>query len=740
MQDMNVSAEAPKSMPTTLSGHPIISEIGRGGMGSVWLARDEGLDRRVAIKTLHPELVSNEMVRTRFLQEARALAMVNHPNIVRIYNLGPAGEPPHFVMEYLEGSPLIDASSHLTIRQKVEIMRKIALAVDFLHQRGIIHRDLKPGNILVGADLEPKLLDFGLARLLGNNHRQLSESGFGVGTPNYFSPEQTIAGATVDERSDVFALGTILYEVLTGHLPFTGESLPEQARAICDNDPELPRRRNPEIPGDLQNVCLKALEKRSADRYASARDMAQDLERFMAHEPVMAQPTAFQRIMSGRVESHLRELHAWRHDEVISQYEYDNLRKAYDRLSEKEDAWLMELRRLTLPQVTLYMGSWIVVLGSALILLFEYQHLRPWSSLAIVLLASIPAVYTGIRLNRKGEKRVSIAYLLAFCLLLPIAYLLFMDVTHLFRGLTQGKEELEFMTQFHSFKSITNAQLWWSILLALPAYIWLRNFTKASVFSMIMSFMTSLLGLVTLLRFGMMEWKDYQVFSRLIWIALVLFVIAFVLEKLRLSNDSKQFYPFAVIFTIVALSGLATTEQLADMLRNLVPFTNGKFEYLFIINAGIYYVLQRSCDRFNTPQLRNVAKVFRFIIPGHVMTSLLILGLTTTRDWEANPASYTLHWQARMFEILLPIVACLFVFGSLPKQMKNYVGSGLVFLAIGLVRLQQNMLKDHALWPIALIVIGFCLMLVAVNYPRIRIALVQRRVDRIDRAFGPQPQ
>lgn len=720
----------------TLSGHPIISEIGRGGMGSVWLARDEELNRPVAIKTLHPELVSNDGVRTRFLQEARALAMMNHPNIVRIYNLGPAGEPPHFVMEYLEGSPLTQACAHLTVRQKVEIIRKIALTVDFLHQHGIIHRDLKPGNILVGADLEPKLLDFGLARVISSEARSPSDSGIALGTPSYFSPEQTQADSLVDERSDVFALGTILYEVLTARLPFQGESLGGQAHAICKLDPQLPRRINPEIPGDLQNVCLKALEKQPADRYGSAREMAQDLERFLAGEPVLAQPTAFQRIMSGRIESHIKELQAWRADEVISPFEYDNLRKAYDRLSEKEDAWLMEFRRLTLPQVTLYVGAWTVVIGSALILLFEYQHLRSFSSLLIVLLASVPAAYTGIKLNRKGEKRVSIAYLLAFCLLLPIAFLLLMDVLHLWRSPTRGDETLEFLMQFRSFKEITNAQLWWSIFLSLPFYVWLRRFTKASAFSMMLSVMTSLLGIVTLLRFGMMHWEDYQTFSRLLWIALVLFMIGLTVERAGLPNDSKQFYPAAVIFTLVALSSLATTDKMVDLLYSLVPFTRKQMEYLFIINAGIYFLLQGIFDRFNTPQLSNVAKVFRFVIPGHVMTSLLILGLVTTRDWEANRAAANLHWQARTFEILLPIVACVFVFGALPKQMKNYVASGLIFLAIGLVRLQQNMLKDHALWPIALIVIGFSMMLLAVNYPAIRITLLQRRLDRVSNAVG----
>jgi hypothetical protein len=311
-----------------------------------------------------------------------------------------------------------------------------------------------------------------------------------------------------------------------------------------------------------------------------------------------------------------------------------------------------------------------------------------------------------------------------------------MDVLHLWRSPTHGDESLEFLMQFRSFKQITNAQLWWSIFLSLPVYVWLRRFTKASVFSMVLSVMTSLLGFVTLLRFGMMHWEDYQTFSRFLWVALVLFVIGFVVERLRLTNDSKQFYPAAVFFTLLALSSLATTEKMVDLLYSLLPFTRKQVEYLFIINAGIYFLLQRIFERLNTPQLRNVAKVFRFIIPGHVMTSLLILGLVTTKDWEANPLAASLHWQARTFEILLPIVAALFVFGALPKQMKNYVASGLIFLAIGLVRLQQNMLKDHALWPIALILIGFSMMLLAVNYPAIRITLLHRRVDRIGNAVG----
>ena len=177
----------PSGHPATLSGYKILGEIGSGGMGRVFLAMDERLGRKVAIKTLNARYADHPVLRARFMHEARAMAQVAHPNIARIYALGPDGEPPHFVMEYVEGAALSTAAQPLTVRQKVELMRKVALAVGFLNERQVIHRDLKPANILVGPDLEPKLLDFGLALHLSGNEARLTLHGEIMGTPDYFS-------------------------------------------------------------------------------------------------------------------------------------------------------------------------------------------------------------------------------------------------------------------------------------------------------------------------------------------------------------------------------------------------------------------------------------------------------------------------------------------------------------------------------------------------------------------------
>lgn len=713
--------ETKGDLPERLSGHKIIGEVGSGGMGRVLLAFDEGLNRKVAIKTLSSRYQGDLELRNRFLREAQAMARLSHPHIVHIYNLGQPDEPPHFVMEYVEGVLLTKATQALSLAQKVEILHKVALAVEFLHEHNVVHRDLKPANILVGPDLEPKLLDFGLALEVDTRPRRLTEAGQIMGTPDYFSPEQARAESALDARSDIFSLGTILYEVLTGTLPFRADTVRERIKLICEQDPVLPRRLNSSIPGDLQNICMKALEKKPEDRYATAREMADDLERFLVGEKVLAAPTSYSRLMEGKIEQHLRELDGWRRDHILSEYEYDSLRKSYDRLTEREDAWIMEVRRLSLSQVGLYLGAWILVAGSSLIFLFRYLHLSGALSVLLIAAAAAPTGYYGIQSWKAGRLRVAVAFLLAFCLLLPVAFLVCFGEYGIFRNLTQNREDLELFTKFRSFKQTTNAQLWWAIFFSLPAYVWLRRFTRASVFSLVFAVMAAILSLVTLLRMGMLDWLDDdpgRLYFRLIPIALMFFVLGIFLERKRQPADSRYFYPIAVLFTFAALSGLAGNHKpYRDWLESVWPWTRGQVEYLFIINAGIYLLLQTACERFHSPQMRTVAKVFRFVVPGHVLTSMLLLGLEASDRWHEAPQDILLRREARGFEIALPLAACVFVFGSIPKQMKNFLAMGLLFLAIGIIRLEQDLFKDRAVWPIFLILAGILLMHVAVRYP-----------------------
>src|SRR6267143_1493949 len=583
-----------EQLPERLSGHKIVGEIGAGGMGRVLLGYDERLNRKVAIKILGGRYRTEESVKTRFMHEARALAQISHPNIVHIFSLGSSEELPHFVMEFVDGVSLVEVGRALTLRHKAELMRKVALAVDFLHEHQIVHRDLKPTNILVSADLEPKILDFGLAQHLESDSKRVTQPGEIMGTPDYFSPEHTQPGSRFDSRSDVFSLGTMLYELLTGSPPFHGETFSEQVRLIREQEPTLPRRRNPEIPGDLQDVCLKALEKKPENRYASAREMADDLERFLAGEKVHAVPTAYSNLMSGKIEQYLRELEGWREEEIVSEHEYEALRKDYGRLVEREDSWILNARRLSLPQVSLYLGAWILTVGAALLFLFQFADLS--GTLGVIVVAGAAALMDrGLRLWKSGQLRIGIAYLLAFCLLLPIALLVAFGAYHLFTR-AAANPDWELLGRISkTFKQTTNAQIWWAVILSLPVYVWLRQFAKSSVFSLVFAVMVAWLLVVTLMRMGLLEWLDTdpgKFYFRLIPAALLFFATALALERRHLPNDSRYFYPIAVVFTFAALSGLASTHKpYQEWLAARLPWTRGEIEYLFIINAGLYLLL-----------------------------------------------------------------------------------------------------------------------------------------------------
>lgn len=721
--------------PKRLSGLRVLAELGAGGMGRVFLALDDRLNRRVAIKMLDGRYWPDQRLADRFMREARAMAQLSHPNIAGIYNLGAAEEPPHFVMEYIHGVPLTQAAQPLRLPQRMELFRKVVLAVEFLHQHGIVHRDLKPGNVLVGSDLEPKVLDFGLALQRNVSEQQLTRSGEVLGTLDYFSPEQAHAGQDLDARSDVFSLGVILYELLTGRLPFRGENQSAQIRALYDEDPVLPRRIEPNLPGDLQNICLKALEKDPKNRYASAREMADDLQRFLAGEPVVAVPAAYSRIMAGKIEQHVRELAGWTKDHLLSNLEFDSFRRMYDRLAEHEDAWIMQVRRLSFSQVTLYFGAWILVLGAVLIVLFDYRSLEGTPAVLVNATAAAATGAIGVRCWREGQRRIGVAYLLAFCLLLPILLMVTMGQYGLLTAPSQNNTKLEFLARFTSFRKATNAQLWWSILLSLPAYLGLRRFTRSSVFSLVLAFMGAQLCLVTLLRMGMLEWVESdpgRTYLRLLPFAAVFFLLAIVIERRSHPSDARYFYFFAVAFTLIGLSGVAAVhEPYANWLKEVVPRSRGQVEYLFMINAVAYFVLQHLCDRFPSAEMRWVAKTFRFVIPGHILTSLLSLGISASDSWHGALQNSALRHEARFFEILLPLAACAFVFGSIPKQMKNYLATGLLFLAVGIIRLQQDLFQSHAAWPVGLLFAGLLLMIVAANYPSLKTAswrLVRRKL------------
>lgn len=266
-----------------LGKYILVRELGRGGMGTVYKGWDTGLKRWVAIKVLTAKLEGGEE-RARFQREAETTAALQHPDIVGIYDVAREGDRHFIVMKYVEGRTL--SGQTLPFRRACEIMARVARAVDHAHDRKVVHRDLKPQNVMIDSTGKPWVMDFGLAKQLSGG-LNLTSPGSIVGTPSYMPPEQAAGNlAQVDARSDIYSLGAILYEIVTGQAPFRGATPVETIQSVVNHPLTPPSKLNPDVPRDLETVILKAMEKDKNRRYPTASAFARDLERCLSGERV----------------------------------------------------------------------------------------------------------------------------------------------------------------------------------------------------------------------------------------------------------------------------------------------------------------------------------------------------------------------------------------------------------------------------------------------------------------------
>jgi tetratricopeptide (TPR) repeat protein len=314
LADVHPPYSGPEMVPDTffaeVPGHEILGVLGRGGMGVVYKARQLSLNRTVAVKKILAGDDASPAELARFRHEAEAAACLQHPNIVQIHEVGQQDGRPYLVLEYVDGGSLAEqlAGTPQPARAAAQLVETLARAMHFAHEHGIVHRDLKPANVMLARgtgglpvlpdgqagclshDLVPKITDFGLAKRLDGGPG-LTASGAIVGTPSYMAPEQAAGkGKEVGPAADVYALGGILYECLTGRPPFKAQTPLDTVLQVLADDPVPPARFQPKMPRDLETICLKCLQKQPRQRYGSARELAEDLRRFEAGEPIRARP------------------------------------------------------------------------------------------------------------------------------------------------------------------------------------------------------------------------------------------------------------------------------------------------------------------------------------------------------------------------------------------------------------------------------------------------------------------
>lgn len=284
--------ESPADQAKRFGNYELIKELGRGGMGIVHQARDTRIDRIVALKILLNQDAKASDNRSRFLRETKIMGQLNHPNIIRLFEAGEADGKLFYTMELIRGTSLQEliADKKLSIKKGIALMVKVAQAVHYAHQHGIIHRDLKPSNIMVGEDGEPVVMDFGLSKMAGERDR-LTKTGTIMGTPVYMSPEQVDGDHRhMDGRSDVYSLGAILYEILTGQPPFRG-TIMEIFKQIAIDEPAAPSSINNRVPRQLDKICARAIAKNKEARFASAEQLAQELNRLLHDKETRSKET-----------------------------------------------------------------------------------------------------------------------------------------------------------------------------------------------------------------------------------------------------------------------------------------------------------------------------------------------------------------------------------------------------------------------------------------------------------------
>src|SRR6266516_3428717 len=286
-------APRPTKTLADFGDYKLLEEIGRGGQGVVYRAHQKSLNRTVALKVIGLGQWATKTHLKRFRREAEAAASLEHPGIVPIHEVGEREGTCYFSMGFIEGDQLDEVVRRepIPVRRAAELIAKVARTIQYAHEHHILHRDIKPGNILLDRQGEPHLTDFGLARLV-ETESTVTRTMEVLGTPSYMAPEQAVGNnAAVSSITDVYGLGAVLYQLLTGHPPFAGGTTFETVRLVLDTNPRKPRLWNSKLDRDLETICLKCLEKDPKRRYASAVALADDLERWLKHEPIRARRT-----------------------------------------------------------------------------------------------------------------------------------------------------------------------------------------------------------------------------------------------------------------------------------------------------------------------------------------------------------------------------------------------------------------------------------------------------------------
>ncbi len=627
-----------------LPGFRIERKLGEGSLGRVYAAHDEKLGRQVALKVLRRQ--ADETLRRRVLDEARKAAALADPAIVTVFSVLDEAEPPAIVMELVEGYPLDRYAAQLSFEQKARLLREVARGLAAAHEHGLVHRDLKPDNVLVGPDMRPRILDFGLA--LSLEEASHFERGF-EGTPLYASPEQ-VRSKPLTTASDVFSLGSLMFKVLAGQPAFGGETVNEVLEAIATTAPPFLREVAVGVPEDLQAICLACLAWDPADR-PSAAEVALELGRFLLGEPVRLRPKLYDDLLRQSISQYSSQARAWESQSIISREERDALETVHRRLLADEDHWIIDARRITLLQTVLSGATWLVVVAAVLTVWMLRDDLGPVWRWAVPTGFTAMLFAAGLAARRVRESVAAATFLAGATLAIAPTMLAWLAE---FRLLATPPENVTQL--FHA--SFTNQQVLVSSLAALvtSGFCWRR--LKMTGFAWTTAALTATTYLSLLLLFN---WLDQRPETQALW-CLPLALLEFPALVMERRGRVRWTLPFHLVALVALVGGLDIIASQGPTLAMLGADRAG-WVYLdhdrltafsFVLNGLLFLALMLVTERSASLDLRRASKLLEVLAIVHTLSALFLNALNHRSEAYVRVDVWLYLGTAGLFMVLAP--------------------------------------------------------------------------------------
>jgi serine/threonine protein kinase len=690
----------PRETTPSLPGFRIERKLGHGSLGTAYAAHDEKLDRTVAIKVLRQ---ADESVHRRILNEARKAAALSDPSVVTIFSVMDETDPPAIVMELVEGFPLDRFASQLNFAQKAQLLREVARALSVAHERGLIHRDLKPDNIIVGPDMRPRILDFGLAVSL----EEAGEPGRGFeGTPLYASPEQ-VRGKPLTASSDVFSFGSLMFKVLTGRAAFDGEDISQVLTAVATTAPPFLREVAVGVPEDLQAICLACLAWNPVDRPA-ASEIALELGRFLVGEPVRLKPKLYDDLLRRSISEYSTQAQTWESQSIISRDERDALEIVHRRLLADEDHWIIDARRITPLQTILSGATWLAVVATVLTVWMLRNELEsPWRWV-------LPAYFTsvlfaaGYAARQQRESLAAATFLAGATLAIAPSALSLLAELHLFSVPPPNIKQL-FAGTF------TNQQVLAASLLALAVSVsslWRMKMTGFAWTTATLT-VTSYISLLTLF-----DWLNKKPEVQALWCLPLATMepIALSLERKGRVRWTAPFHLVALLAVVVGLDVIALNGPTLKMLgvdsARWPYFDQARLDaFSIVLNGYLFLALMLLTERSASLDLRRASKLLEILAIVHTLSALFTNALNHRNDPHVRVDVWLYLGAATIFMILAPF----------RSRWRLLVG-GLAGCGLGSYLLVDLGLVDRKPFIIGLGFIGLLVALGTLTYVRRRSA------------------